>query len=234
MTSSPNDLIRAAREALGQPDEVPAIEAEESAPAYQPAPETSLQTIPQSSAEIVERDGQAMVYEPSAPPMNVSAFQKFGDLPTHLRDGEGINLIEVKKLTLAVMVEALERASQAHENFPSPDAGFAVAALAEQMAKLTKDLEKSHDPEKILDDLIENALRKLTNEIIQDLMQEMKTLRNETMSMVSLNKQEAFDLAFKTAVNRMGPAMMERLETAKLRIARVLNIKEKPNDRSSR
>lgn len=241
MTSSSNDLIRAAREALGQTEEEPAVQ-EVLYPEVATEPETEqatnqatqLTTVPYNSAEIVERDGQAMVsvYEAPVPPMNVSTFQKFGDLPAHLREGEGINLVEVKKLTLAVMVEALERASQAHENFPSPDAGFAVAALAEQMAKLTKDLEKSHDPQKILDDLMENALSKLTKEIVHDLLAEMKTLREETMSMVSVSKQEAFDQAFKTAVNRMGPAMKERLDTAVLRIARVLNVKEKPDARS--
>lgn len=234
--SSPHDLIRAAKEALGEPEES-LVEVQESPPAepyIPPTSQASLQTVPLSSSEIVDRDGESMVsvYEAPAPPMNVNAFQKFGDLPAHLREGEGINLIEVKKLTLAVMVEALERASQAHENFPSPDAGFAVAALAEQMSKLTKDLEKSHDPQKILDELMDNALHKLTNEIIHDLMKEMKTLREESMSMVSASKQEAFDQAFKTAINRMGPAMNERLEIAVTRIARVLNVKEKPDDRS--
>lgn len=241
--SNPNDLIKAAEEVLSVEappvEERPAVPLDlieqvevviEEGPQVQSNLSRGLQTIPANSADLINAsfDDEA----PAAPSMNVNAFQKFGDLPSHLRENEGINLVEVKKLNLAVAVEALERALQAHENFPSPDAGFAVANLSDQVQKLTKDLEKSQDPQKILDDILENALSVLTREIIQDLAQEMKKLREETLSMVRDQKKEAFDLAFKVAVNRMGPAMKERLEVARSRIARALNVKEKPNDRS--
>jgi hypothetical protein len=227
--SNPNDLIKAAKELLGetQVEECPAIPADLTS--------RSLQTIPANSSEIIDgtmASGLVSSYEPTSPPMNVTTFQKFGDLPTHLREGEGINLVDVRKLNLAVAVEALERAATAHENFPSPDAGFAVAGLSEQILKLTKDLEKSFDPNKILDELMDNVLTKMTKEIVQDLMSEMKKLREETMSFVRVDKQETFDHAFKIAVNRMGPALKERLDVASIRIARVLNVKETPHDRS--
>lgn len=223
--SNPSELIEAAKELLG---DTHVVEERLAVPAD--LQETrALQTIPENSAELMNA---AQPFEPSALPMNVTAFQKFGDLPTHLREGEGINLTEVRKLNLAVAVEALERASAAHENFPSPDAGFAVASLSEQILKLTKDLEKSHDPQKIRDELVENVLGKMTQEIVQDLMGEMKKLREEALSLVRLDKQDAFDQAFKIAVNRMGPALKERLDVASIRIARVLNVKETPNDRS--
>ena len=62
---------------------------------------------------------------------------------------------------------------------------------------------------------------------LQDLAIEMRRLRDDTLVMVRAEKQEAFDQAFKIAVNRMGPALRERLDVAITRIARVLNVKEK-------
>lgn len=235
---SENDLIRQAKALLGDEPEV--IQAVVEDLSCEPAMEQEAQPVPQlsgrqpsHSSEIVSSGdlGVATVYEAPSPPMNATSFQKFGDLPTHIRDGEGINLIEIKKLNLAVAVEALERASTAHENFPSPDAGFAVASLTEQVSKLTRDLEKSHDPANVLDQIVGGALQQLTHEIVQDLAGEMKKLLGETMQMVRLDKQGAYDEAFKTAVNRMGPAMKERLDTAHIRIKKILNIKETAEDR---
>jgi hypothetical protein len=236
MGEEENELIRAAKELLG--DQSPAVEECQAIPQdlQDAALENPPACQPSHSSEIVgSQDGLVSIYQPTAVPApnNVSAFQKFGDLPSDLRVGEGINLIEVKKLNLAVAVEALERASTAHENFPSPDAGFAVASLSDQILKLTKDLEKSNDPQKILDDLMDNALSKFTQEVVQDLAGEMKKLLGETMQMVRVDKQGAFDEAFKTAVNRMGPAMKERLDQMVARVSRVLNIKETKEERES-
>lgn len=232
-----NELIKAAQSVLEESsapvvEECSAIPSELTQPS-QVIAEAKKSLQPINSAELVENDGYNMVsiYEPPPPPSNVSQFQKFGDLPTDLREGEGINTVEIKKLNLAVAVEALERAATAHENFPSPDAGFAVANLSDQVLKLTKDLERSQDPQKILDDLMDNALSRLTQEIVQDLASEMKKLLAETSTMVKIDKLEAFEMSFKTAVNRMGPAMKERLDVALTRISKVLNIKEKAEDR---
>jgi len=72
--------------------------------------------------------------------------QKFGDVPSQLRETQQINTFEIKKLNLAATIEALERAVMSQEAMPSPDAAFAVAALSEQVMKLTRELEKSQDP----------------------------------------------------------------------------------------
>lgn len=236
-----NELIKAAQSVLEESsapavEECSAIPSELTQSPSEVIAEAKKSLQPINSAELVEHDGYNMVsvYEPPPPPSNVSQFQKFGDIPTELREGEGINTVEVKKLNLAVALEALERAATAHENFPSPDAGFAVANLSDQVLKLTKELERSQDPQKILDDLMDNALSRLTQEIVQDLASEMKKLLAETSTMVKIDKQEAFDMSFKTAVNRMGPAMKERLDVAVTRISKVLNIKEKAEDRDRR
>lgn len=190
---------------------------------------SQVPAIPMSSSEIVAReavDGQVMTYEPPPPPTNANQYQKFGDLPAHLRDNQAFDLFEIRKLNLAVAVEALERATSAHENYPSPDAGMAVSQLSDQVHKLVKDMEKAKDPKLILDDILDNALSHLTRDIVQDLASEMKTLREELLPMLKPEKRDAFLLAFNNAVNRMGPAMKERLETARTRIARALNVKE--------
>ena len=224
-----NELIRAARSLLGEePKEVPA---EVPVVIERPAVPETLTRIPENSAEIVGTLQPVQYMEQPQPTIAATVFQKFGDLPTQLRENQGINLIEVKRLNLAAMVEALERSMTAHESFPSPDNGMAVSQISEQIMKLTKDIEKSHDPKKILDDLVDNALSKLTQEIVQDLAMEMRKLREDTMNLVRVEKQETFDLAFKNAVNRMGPALKDRLEITISRIARILNVKEKPDDR---
>lgn len=234
-----NKLIEAAEEVLETTtpsiEERPAIPQElqdatfempEEAPYVETNITSSLPVVPTHSAEIIEREQTGTVCEMPSAPLNATPLQKFGELPAHLREGEGIDLHEIRKLNLAVAVEALERASSAHESYPSPDAGMAVAQLNEMILKLTKDLEKSKDPKLILDDIMESAISHLTKEIVQDLASEMKKLKEETLPMIRSEKKEAFSMAFNTAVNRMGPAMKERLEIAKNRIARALNVKE--------
>lgn len=205
------------------------VEVVEAEPQVQGTVSSHVPAIPESSSEIVAREsvtGLAHTYEPQAPQINANQFQKFGDLPTHLRDNQAFDLFEIRKLNLAVAVEALERATSAHENYPSPDAGLAVSQLSDQVHKLVKDMEKSKDPKLILEDILDNALSHMTRDIVQDLASEMKTLRTEILPMLKPEKRDAFILAFNIAVERMGPAMKERLETAKKRIARSLNVKE--------
>lgn len=229
-----NELIRAAKEVLGEDpkqiiEESP-VKVEEHF-AYSEPVDSRVVVYGEVSQSLSYEVGSVQAYEPPPPATNVTQFQKFGDLPSHLRDAESINWIEIKKLNLAIALEALDRAATAHENFPSPDASLALSTMSDTVLKLAKDLEKSQDPQKILEDILQNALASLTQEIVQDLAGEMKSLREQTSSMLRLDKKDAFDVAFKTAVNRMGPAMKERLETAKNRIAKVLGVKEKSNAR---
>jgi hypothetical protein len=82
------------------------------------------------------------------------------------------------------------------------------------------------DPAVILDQIVGGAMSDLTQEIVQDLAGEMKRFRDQALKMVRDEKKEAFDVAFKEAVNRMGPAMKERLEVTKNRVAKILNVKK--------
>jgi len=244
--TNPNDLIEQAQ-AMLEPEQAPAIVVEERASVPEHVQyhtpvveELSVQShnlpatsLPRHSSELMPQGSESGIvtsYEPPAPALQATVFQKFGDLPTHLREGEGIDLIAVKKLNLAVAVEGLERASTAHENFPSPDAGFALAAMTEQVLKLTKDLEKSNDPQTVLENIQSEVLSRFVEEVVVDLSGEMKNLMVETRSLVRPDKIGTYEEAFKTAVNRLGPAFQDRLSVSRRRLARALNIKEKKSD----
>jgi hypothetical protein len=232
-----NDLIAAAKRVL-EDDTTPVSELieqeiiEEQAIEQMPAVSTVEGTLAGHPTTLmvydVPENAVPVPFEPttSFPTSNVTEYQKFGDIPTHLREENAINLQEIKKLNLASTIEALEKALEAQQNFPSPDAAFAVASLSEQVLKLTRDLEKNMDPAVILDQIVGGAMSDLTQEIVQDLAGEMKRFRDQALKMVRDEKKEAFDVAFKEAVNRMGPAMKERLEVTKNRVAKILNVKK--------
>jgi len=185
---------------------------------------------PQQQVQVLEPQDLALPLPEGPPPSNATSFQKFGDIPQHLREHAGVDLYEIKRLNLAVSIDALERAAQAQENYPSPDAGFAVASLSEQILKLTKDLEKSQDPQKVMDLIMQDVLQEMTRDMIHALAAEMKNLQTETRALVQPEKMDAYNLAFGIAVNRMGPAMKDLLEVTKSRLARSLNIKIKKNE----
>jgi len=169
-------------------------------------------------------------YSPPPPPDNSqpSFNQKFGDLPTQLRELPEVNLYEVKRLNLAAMIEAMERANQSYEAFPTPDAGFAVASLSEQIQKLTKDLEKSQDPKRLYDAVLMDVIQPFAEQIVHAVAMEMKWLKNETKGMVVTEKQTAHQETINQAVQRIGPSLKDAMEISKVRLLKSLGIKEKP------
>lgn len=207
----PHDIIVAAQQAL------------ETAPEVSPSP-----IPPDREVAILEApiDSPIMPYSASRAPQDLAAFQKFNDVPTQLRDDDGVNIYEIKKLNLAAAVESLERTLQSHESFPTPEASFAVASLSEQVQKLTRDLEKSQDPKVLYERIVTEVLQQLTMKIVQTVAIEGKWLKQETRNMVVPDKAKPFDDTVNTAINHIGPALSEGLEHAKTRLLNILQIKK--------
>jgi hypothetical protein len=181
-----------------------------------------------SQVEMYRPPVMPMIYTDPPASSIASLFQKFGDIPTTLRENvDNVNVYEVKKLNLAATIESLERAVQSHESMPSPDAAFAVSSLSEQVMKLTKDLEKSIDPRKMLDEITAEILEKMTEHVVFVISSEMKWLMGETAKIVPTEKQTQVNEAIKNATRRVAPALSETLEIAKNRLVRILNIKDK-------
>ena len=163
---------------------------------------------------------------PDATPPSVN--QKFGDMPTQIREQTEINIYDIKKLNLAATIEALERATQSYEAFPTADSGFAVASLSEQVQKLTKDLEKSQDPKKLYDAILMNILQPFAEQVVHAVASEIKWLKAETKAMIPPDKAVAFQDTLNKATTRIGPGLKDSLELSKIRLLKVLSIKEKP------
>lgn len=207
----PHDIIVAAQQAL------------ETAPEVSPSPLPRDREIAILEAPM---DLPVMPYEASRAPQDLAAFQKFNDVPSQLRDDDGVNIYEIKKLNLAAAVEALERTIQSHESFPTPEASFAVASLSEQVQKLTRDLERSQDPKLMFERIVTEVLHQLTMKIVQTIAIEGKWIKTETRGMVIPEKAKPFDDTINTAINHVGPALSEGLEHAKTRLLNILQIKK--------
>lgn len=165
-----------------------------------------------------------LIQDPTPPQLN----QKFGDIPTQLREKTEVNFFDIKKLNLASIIEALERANQSYEAFPTPDAGFAVASLSEQVQKLTKDLEKSQDPKKLYDSILINVLQPFAELVVHSVALEMKALKENTKTMIIPEKSSAYSDSVNTAAKRIGPSLKDGMELSKVRLLKSLGIKEKP------
>lgn len=211
-TINPNDILGAAQQALNRAKEtpvgVPPGHQVATLPSHLESPITPYTTAPQPMTETW-----------GAP--------KFPDFPSQLREAEGVNLHEVKKHHLAVLIETLERTIQSHEAFPTPDAAIAVATLSEQVQKMTKDLEKSQDPKVLGEAFVQEILQPLVMKIVQAVAVEAKWLKHESRGLVIPEKLKAFEEVVHKATERVGPSLNEGLEQARTRIVRLLQIKEK-------
>jgi hypothetical protein len=212
MELNPNDILGAAQQALNR--------AKEAAINVPP----SQEVVPSESC--LERP--VTPYTTSPQPRNESwDGAKFPDFPAQLRDTEGVNLHDVKKYHLAALVETLERTIQSHESYPTPDAAIAVSSISEQVQKLIKDLEKSQDPRLLCEAIVMEVLQPLVIKIVQAVAIEAKWLKQEARGMVLPDKMKAFDEVVHKATDRVGPSLNEGLEQARIRMIRLLQIKEK-------
>lgn len=193
-----------------------------------------LSPPPYMESNIQAYDGTYSIPTIDQPPQATAAnplsvFEKFSGVTQNLRDEEAtsFDLFRVRKLNLAATVETLERAVTAHESFPSADAGIAVAKLSEQVSQLTKELERSQDPQKLFDTIEEHSLQPLTRDIIKTLGEEAKWLISQFENHVVPEKRAAFRETVKQTISRCGPALSDSLDNAKQRLMVSLSIKEK-------
>lgn len=169
---------------------------------------------------------------PTTPPINpLSVFEKFPDVTAQLRadggeDG-GLNLFRVRKLNLAATVETLERAVSAHENFPSADAGIAVAKLAEQVNQLTRELEKAQNPYVLYDRIMNDTMEPLTASLVKALAEEARWLISQFEYHLPEGKRPAFKETVKQMAMRIGPPLKDALEISKSRLLVALNLQDK-------
>lgn len=157
--------------------------------------------------------------------------ETFEDIPTQLRQEDRVDLYTIRKLNLAATMEALDKSVKMHDSFPTSDAAMAVGQLAEQVSRLTKEVEKSQDPRKLFDAVLDSVLRPLTNHMIQSLVAEMKWLKEQTKGLIKEGSEQQFDDLLKQAIKRVGPGLTDALDNSKGRLAKTLNLKEEPREK---
>ena len=126
------------------------------------------------------------------------------------------------------MVETLEQATQSYQSFPSADAALAIASVSTQVHKLTQELEKANDPEKMANKLESDLLDLFAKEMLAKISEEFKYFVLQSKSMILPEKQVAFqNLMIEIVETRMGPAMQEVFVQNKSRLRKVLGVKER-------
>lgn len=193
-----------------------------------PGPSSGLQQYGQPYAQNIQVYAENVQMQ--APPINPgSIFEKFPDVTQQLRDpvGDSIDLFRVRKLNLAATVETLERAVSAHENFPSADAGIAVAKLAEQVNQLTRELEKAQNPFVLYDRIMDDTLQPLTSSLVKALAEEARWLIGQFEYHLPEDKRQPFRDTVKQMAIRVGPPIRDALEVSKSRLMIALNLQDK-------
>jgi hypothetical protein len=206
--STAKDIIQSARDALKVSVETSAV------------PQESPNLPATTQVNLPTTDVQAR------PPLPAS-YQKFAGIPQQIRETSSVDVYEVKRLNLAATLEALERAADSYDGFPTPDGGFAVANLSEVVLKLTRDLERTQDPMILLNLIKQTVLQNYMEQTIYAVAVELKNLKKETLDLLPEDKQNAYGDSIKNTLSRISPAFTDAIAEAEEQLKKALNIKSK-------